>query len=230
MNARIESKMNEKQLAAEKSVDFIKDGMTLGLGTGSTIFYLVQILGKRVKQGLTIKCVSTSKQTTELAKSFGIQIIDLNDVDFIDLTIDGADEVDKNLNAIKGGGGALLFEKLVAKASKKNIWIVDSSKYVDHLGKFPLPVEVVCYGEKHTFKMIENFGYYPQFRKLKNKLFITDSGNFIIDLHLNKIEDPIILERKIKLLPGVIEVGLFNNIVNTLIIGRQTTAEIINRK
>jgi len=222
--------MNEKQLAAEKSVEFIKDGMIIGLGTGSTVFFLVNKLAELVRQGLKVKCVSTSNQTSELAKSIGIKIVNLNEVDHIDLTIDGADEVDPNLNGIKGGGGALLFEKIVAKASKKNIWIVDSSKYVEHLGKFPLPVEVVRYGVKYTFKTIENLGYHPRFRKVGNNLVITDSGNFIIDLHLNKIEDPIALEKKIKLLPGVVEVGLFNNIVNTLIIGRENTAEIINRE
>lgn len=222
--------MNEKQLAAEKSVEFIKNGMTLGLGTGSTVFYLVQKLGEQVKQGLKIKSVSTSTQTSELARSLGIKIIDIDEVDFIDLTIDGADEVDKNLNGIKGGGGALLFEKLVAKASKKNIWIVDSSKYVEYLGKFPLPVEVVRYGAKHTFNTIENLGYHPRFRKSGDNFVITDSGNFIIDLHINKIDNPIDLERKIKLLPGVVEVGLFNNIVNILIIGRENSVEIINRK
>ena len=118
--------MNEKQLAAEKSIEFIKDGMIVGLGTGSTVFFLVNKLAESVKQGLNITCVSTSNQTSELAKSLGIKILNLNDVDQIDLTIDGADEVDKNLNGIKGGGGALLYEKIVAKASQKVIWIVDS--------------------------------------------------------------------------------------------------------
>lgn len=222
--------MNEKQAAAEKSIGYIKSGMTIGLGTGSTVFYLVNKLGELVRQGLKVKCVSTSIKTSELARSLGIPIIELDDVDSIDITIDGADEVDKNLNGIKGGGGALLFEKLVAKVSKKNIWIVDSSKYVEHLGKFPLPLEVVCFGAKHTFKTFEILEYHPQFRKSGDIFVLTDSGNYIIDLHLNKIEDPIYLERKIKLLPGVVEVGLFNNIVNTLIIGRKNTVEIINRK
>ncbi len=145
-------KMNEKQLAAEKSVEFIKDGMTLGLGTGSTVFFLVNKLAELVKDGLKIKCVSTSNQTSELAKSLGIKITKFNEVDIIDLTIDGADEVDKNLNGIKGGGGALLFEKIVASASNQVIWIVDSSKFVKKLGKFPLPVEVIEFGSNHLLK------------------------------------------------------------------------------
>jgi ribose 5-phosphate isomerase A len=147
-------KMNEKQLAAEKSIEFIKEEMTLGIGSGSTVYYLVNKLAEKVRNGLNVKCVSTSNETSTLAKSLGIKIIDLNSVDKIDLTIDGADEVDNRLNGIKGGGGALLFEKIVATASTKNIWIIDSTKLVKKLGKFPLPVEVVSYGYKHLFKYL----------------------------------------------------------------------------
>jgi ribose 5-phosphate isomerase A len=222
-------KMNEKKLAAEKSIEFIKDGMTLGLGTGSTVFFLVNKLAELVKQGLEVKCVSTSNQTSELAKSLGIKIVNLNEVDFIDLTIDGADEVDKNLNGIKGGGGALLFEKIVAAASKKVIWIVDSSKYVEKLGKFPLPVEVIPFGSNHIFKRFMEHGFNPVRRKNGSKVYITDSGNEIIDIHLNEIEDSIKLEKDIKLIPGIVEVGLFNNIADRVIIGRGNTTEIISR-
>ncbi len=222
--------MNEKQLAAEKSIEFIKDGMTLGLGTGSTIFFLVNKLAELVKQGLDVKCVSTSNQTSELAKSLGIKISNLNEVDQIDLTIDGADEVDKNLNGIKGGGGALLFEKIVAAASKEVIWIVDSSKFVSKLGKFPLPVEVISYGSNHLSKRFMNSGYNPEIRKNGSEIYITDSGNEIIDLHLNEIDDSLKLEQEIKLIPGVVEVGLFNNIANMVIVGKENSAEIISRK
>lgn len=221
--------MTEKQLAAEKSIDFIKDGMTIGLGTGSTVFFLVNKLAELVKQGLNITCVSTSSQTSNLADSLGIKISNFNDIDFIDLTIDGTDEVDKNLNGIKGGGGALLFEKIVASASKKVIWIADSSKYVSQLGKFPLPVEIISFGSNQLLKRIDELGFKPQPRKNGNDNFITDSGNLIIDLHLNKIEDSLELEKKIKLIPGVVEVGLFNNIADTLIIGKEDSTEIINR-
>ena len=160
--------MNEKKLAAEKSIDFIKDGMILGLGTGSTVFFLVNKLAELVKQGLKVKCVSTSNQTSELAESLGIEIVNLNSVDHVDLTIDGADEVDNNLNGIKGGGGALLFEKIVSKASKKVIWIVDSSKFVNKLGKFPLPVEVVPFGLNHLLKKLDADGYNPKLRRSRN--------------------------------------------------------------
>ncbi|MBT8387006.1 MAG: ribose 5-phosphate isomerase A, partial [Ignavibacteria bacterium] len=119
--------MNEKQIAAEKAVEFIEDGMTIGLGTGSTVAYLVKKLAQKVEEGLMIKAVSTSTATSKLAESLGIHILNFDDVGEIDLTIDGADEVDKNLNGIKGGGGALLFEKIVATSSRNNIWIVDST-------------------------------------------------------------------------------------------------------
>jgi len=222
--------MNEKKIAAEKSIQFIKDGMTLGLGTGSTVFFLVNKLAELVKQGLNIKCVSTSNQTSELAKSLGIKIVNLNEVDHIDLTIDGADEVDKNLNGIKGGGGALLFEKIVAAASEQVIWIVDSSKYVSKLGKFPLPVEVIPFGSNHLFTRFIESGYNPTIRKNGSEIYITDSGNEIIDLHLNEIKDSLKLEQEIKIIPGVVEVGLFNNIANMVIVGKENSAEIISRK
>lgn len=221
--------MTEKQLAAEKSIDFIKDGMTIGLGTGSTVFFLVKKLAELVKQGLNITCVSTSNQTSNLANNLGIKISNLNDIDLIDLTIDGADEVDNNLNGIKGGGGALLFEKIVARASNKVIWILDSSKLVNQLGKFPLPVEVVPFGVNLSVKRFNNLGFNPSVRKINNENFITDSGNLIVDLHLNKIEDSLGLEREIKMMQGVVEVGLFNNIADMIIVGKNNSTDILNR-
>lgn len=221
--------MTEKQLAAEKSIEYVKDGMILGLGTGSTVFFLVNKLAELVKQGLKVNCVSTSNQTSELAKSLGIKISNLNEVDKIDLTIDGADEVDSNLNGIKGGGGALLYEKIVAKASKKVIWIIDSSKYVKKLGKFPLPVEIISFGSNQLLKKFDELGFNPKLRKSGEKYFITDAKNLIVDLNLNKIDDSIDLEKKIKLMPGVVEVGLFNNIADMIVIGKDNSTEIINR-
>jgi ribose 5-phosphate isomerase A len=221
--------MNEKQLAAEKSVEFIEDGMILGLGTGSTVFFLLNILGDMVKLGLRVNCVSTSVQTSELAKKLNIPVYSLNEVSNIDLTIDGADEVDPNLNGIKGGGGALLFEKIVAAASKKVIWIVDSSKYVNKLGNFPLPVEVIPFGSNHLIKKFTDLGFSPVRRQKDNKIYLTDSGNEIIDLNLNEIKDSVKLEKQIKMLPGVVEVGLFNNIADLVIIGRRDSTEILKR-
>jgi ribose 5-phosphate isomerase A len=221
--------MNEKQLAAEKSTEFIKDGMTVGLGTGSTVYFLVKKLAELVKEGLNINCVSTSNQTSELAKSLGIKISDLNDVDKIDLTIDGADEVDENLNGIKGGGGALLFEKIVAAASEKVIWIIDSSKKVKKLGNFPLPVEVIPFGYNHLLKRFDRLGYKPNIRRNESTFYKTDSGNLIVDLHLIEIENSIKIEQEIKLIPGVVEVGLFNNIANIVISGKENSTEIFRR-
>lgn len=221
--------MSEKQIAAEKSVEFIQNGMTLGIGTGSTVSFMIKKLSQLVKNGMDIKCVSTSKQSTELAQNLGIKIIELKEVNEIDLTIDGADEVDNNLNGIKGGGGALLFEKIVASVSKKVIWVVDSSKLVNILGNFPLPVEVVPMASNYLFNKFGLLGYNPVIRKSGIHFYLTDSGNQIIDLHLGKIDNPILLEKDIKLVPGVIEVGLFNNIADTVIVGRESSVQIIRR-
>ena len=221
--------MNEKQAAAEKAVEFIEDGMILGLGTGSTVSYLIKKLAQNVAEGLKITAVSTSIATSNLAESLGIRITNFDDVGEIDLTIDGADEVDKNLNGIKGGGGALLFEKIVATSSKKNIWIIESKKLVDSLGKFPLPVEVVPFGIEHTFSKLKKGGYNPELRIVDEKIFHTDGNNYTIDLHLKKITEPAKLETELKTLPGIIETGLFINIADIVIAGRANSYEILRR-
>ncbi|UCH65649.1 MAG: ribose-5-phosphate isomerase RpiA, partial [Ignavibacterium sp.] len=151
----------QKRAAAEKAVEFIESGMVVGLGTGSTVKFMIEKLSAKVKEGLIISAVSTSRKTTLLAESLGINVINLEEVDEIDLTIDGADEVDPELNGIKGGGGALLYEKIVAASSKKNIWIADSTKYVERLGKFPLPLEVLQFGSEKTFSKLSSLGYSP---------------------------------------------------------------------
>ncbi|MEO8447697.1 MAG: ribose 5-phosphate isomerase A, partial [bacterium] len=147
----------------------------------------------------------------------------------IDITIDGADEADKNFDGIKGGGGALLFEKIVALNSKKNIWIIDSGKMVDKLGKFPLPIEVVPFGFKRVMKMFEEKNYKPVMRRKGDELYFTDSGNYIIDLYLNEINDASKLNEEIKMVAGVIETGLFINIADMIIVGRNNIVEIINK-
>ena len=222
--------MNEKQLAAEYVIDYIDDGTTIGLGTGSTVAFMLNKLSQRVKSGLKIKAVSTSTTTTKLATTLGIKISKLNEIDEIDLTIDGADEVDENLNGIKGGGGALLYEKIVASISKKNIWIVDSTKLVKTLGKFPLPVEVVKYGSSHLLRKFEKKGYNPVFRNTRKSLFLTDNNNYIIDLRMTKIKDPSELDKKLKSYPGVVETGLFYNIADVIIAGVGENVKVINKK
>jgi len=222
--------MNEKQIAAEYAVDYVEDGMIVGLGTGSTVAFMLNKLSQRVKTGLTITAISTSAATTKLATTLGIKISKLNEIDEIDLTIDGADEVDENLNGIKGGGGALLYEKIVASISKKNIWIIDSKKLVKTLGKFPLPVEVVQYGSSHLFKEFEKKGYKPGFRNVGKNRFITDSNNYIIDLRMDRIEDPSVLDIKLKSYPGVVETGLFYNVADLVLAGVGDSVKVINKK
>lgn len=222
--------MNEKQVAAKKAVEFIEDGMIVGLGTGSTVTYLIKKLAQKVEEGLNITAVSTSNATSGLAKSLGIRIINFDDVVEIDLIIDGADEVDKNLNGIKGGGGALLFEKIVAVSSRKNIWIVDSTKMVDNLGNFPLPVEAVPFGIEHTVSNLKKGGYNPELRMADDKIFLTDGNNYTIDLHLKKIAEPAKLEIELNNLPGIIETGLFINIADMVIVGRANSYEILKRE
>ena len=219
----------EKLNAGEKAVEFIDDGMLVGLGTGSTVYYTIRKLGELVKEGLKIKAVSTSSATSELALSEGIEILPFNEIEKTDLTIDGADEVDPDLNGIKGGGGALLYEKLVADVSDKIIWVVDSGKQVTSLGKFPLPVEVIQFGSSHIIKKFEERNFNPVLRIKDEKPYITDAGNFIIDLHLGEIKNPLELDNEIKIITGVVETGLFLNYAHTVIIGKGNDVEVLER-
>ena len=221
---------SEKKLAAEKAVEFVKDGMIVGIGTGSTVFYAIKKLGELVQNGLNISAVSTSDSTTKLAGAEGIRLITLDEAVRPDINIDGADEADRNFNGIKGGGGALLFEKIVALSSVKNIWIIDSSKNVEHLGKFPLPVEVIPFGYKRVLNIFKEMKYNPELRIKNNNSFLTDSGNFILDLHLEKIEDAGILDKEIKLITGVVETGLFINIADVIITGKNNSYEILRKE
>lgn len=221
---------SEKKLAAEKAVEFVKDGMIVGIGTGSTVFYAIKKLGELVQNGLNISAVSTSDSTTKLAGAEGIRLINLDKAVRPDINIDGADEADRNFNGIKGGGGALLFEKIVALSSVKNIWIIDSSKNVEHLGKFPLPVEVIPFGYKRVLNIFKEMKYNPELRIKNNNSFLTDSGNFILDLHLEKIGDAGILDKEIKLITGVVETGLFINIADVIITGKNNSVEILRKE
>ncbi|HEX6922675.1 MAG TPA: ribose-5-phosphate isomerase RpiA [Bacillales bacterium] len=204
------AQVNEKKTAGEKAAAYVEDGMIVGLGTGSTVRYTTEKLAERIKEeGLRIQGIPTSVATRELAKNLEIPLVSLEEVESVDVTIDGADEIDGNLNGIKGGGGALLFEKIVASASKRNIWVADSGKKVNQLGKFPLPVEVVPFSAAVMMRKLEAEGMNPVVRKSGEDNFVTDSGNWIFDLHLGAIEDPAALEIWLNLLPGVVENGLF---------------------
>lgn len=215
--------MNQKKLVGDKAATFVEDNMVLGLGTGSTAVYMVKAVAKRAKEeGLNLTCVSTSIATRKLATDLGLNVVDLSEVDSIDLTIDGADEVSKDFQGIKGGGGAHLFEKIVAENSKKNIWIVDESKDVEVLGAFPLPVEVVPFGYELLLQKFKEKGYEPVLRVTESgPIFETDSGNYILDLHLEKIENPKSLAQELKAQTGVVEHGLFIDIVDQVILSNE---------
>jgi ribose 5-phosphate isomerase A len=211
----------KKKMAALKAVEWVRDGMVIGLGTGSTAYYAIEVIGKLVKEGHDLVGVPTSKNTEKLALEFGIPLTSLESVDDIDLTIDGADEVDLRLRLIKGMGGALLREKIVASVSRQEIVAVDDSKLVDVLGtKSPLPVEVVPFGHKRAKEAIERLRCKAQLRG-ENNPFVTDSGNYIYDCRFVRIENPEDLEKRLNLIPGVVENGLFIGLATRVVIGTE---------
>ena len=211
--------MNPKQIAAEKAVESIEDGMIVGLGTGSTAYWAIQKIGERVREGLNIQAVASSTISEDLANELGIPIIPFADVETIDLTIDGADEVDANLQLTKGGGGALLREKLLAANSRRFIVIVDESKVVDTLGAFPLPVEIVPFAHELTVRKLKSLGCELTIRQKDGVNFITDNGNLIADCRFGSITDPVTLHTQLNLIPGVVENGLFVGLTSQLIVG-----------
>jgi ribose 5-phosphate isomerase A len=209
-----------KKLAAEYALQFIEPGATIGIGTGSTVYHFILALVDKVKSGFPVKGVATSRQTEMLTKQAGITMIDLNDALTLDLTIDGADEIDPQLQLIKGGGGALLQEKMAAAASNKLIIIADNNKMVDCLGKHPLPVEVIPYGWKQTQKHISNLGCSKLILRIKDDApFISDHGHYILDCYFEKIENAESLNRQLNNIPGVVENGLFINMAAAAVIG-----------
>lgn len=221
--------MNAKKVTGEKAVEYIKDQMVVGLGTGSTAYYAIKKTGELVRDGLDIKVVPTSKETAELAEAENIPLVKLSDVKRLDLTIDGADEVDSKFNLIKGGGGALLREKIVASASEKLIIIVDDSKMTNFLGDFPLPVEITPFSWEYTQDKIETLNCKSNLRRNEGKIFITDNNNYILDCEFGKIKDPESLTRKLNQIPGVVENGLFVNMAEIVIVGYED-GEVIELK
>lgn len=220
-----------KKQAAERALEAVSSGQVIGLGTGSTAKFAIEGLGRRIKEGLSIKGVPTSIATERMARELGIPLVGLNEAGVIDVTIDGADEVDPDFNMIKGGGGALTREKLVAQSSKKRIMLIDESKLVAHLGQSrPLPVEVLPFAWTLSSRRLSDLGCVPSLRQQGEKPFVTDNGNHILDCEFGPIEDATALESKIKLLPGVIECGLFIGIADTLIIGFDNRVEVRERR
>ncbi len=209
-----------KKISGEKAAEYVENGMIVGLGTGSTVEYTIKKLGELVKKGLDIKGIPTSMHTKKLAKECNIPLTDLEENPVIDITIDGADEVDPNLNLIKGGGGALAREKIVAYHSKKEIIVIDETKIVKGLGvNCPLPVEVLKYGWSSTKKVLEEIGCVVQLRKIMNDPYLTDNSNYILDCEFEIIESPEQLEKDINNIPGVVENGLFIGLVDEVIVG-----------
>jgi ribose 5-phosphate isomerase A len=225
-----------KQQAAERALTLVQDGMTLGLGTGSTAARFVDLVGRRAKEGMKLRCVPTSEATRVQAERLGITLVSLDDQPFLDLTVDGADELDDELRLIKGGGGALLREKIVATASGRMVVIADESKRVATLGKFPLPVEVVRFGLAATRNMMEvlasDAGCVGEIKvrmKPNGQPFATDSGNLILDCAFGRIEEPEALDEALKLIPGVVESGLFLGIADAAIIAGPSGVVVLER-
>jgi len=204
----------EKLAAALAAVKFVKDGDVVGLGTGSTTTFAIKALGKRVKEGLKIKAAASSIRTEELAKSLGIEIIDLGRLSKIDISIDGADEFTASLDLIKGGGGALFREKIIASLSKNAIIITDASKKVEKLGAFTVPVEVIPLACQYVFDQISKLGGKGVLRSVDNETFITDNGNLIIDADFGLIDDPAKLSSDLNQINGLLAHGLFINITS----------------
>lgn len=211
--------MKAKKLTGEKAAEYIKDGMIIGLGTGSTAYYAIKKVGEMVKNGLKVKAVPTSKETAELAAEEGIELVELADVESLDLTIDGADEVDPDFNLIKGGGGALLREKIVASATDRLIIVVDESKLVEYLGAFPLPIEITPFSWQYTQKMIEKFSCSSEIRREDGEIFVTDNENYILDCDFGKIENPVKITVELNKLPGVVENGIFAEMAEKVVVG-----------
>lgn len=209
----------EKELAAKEAVKFVADNQIVGLGTGSTAYYVVKEIGEMVKAGLKIKAVPTSNKTAELAHSLNITLIDINEIDQIDVTIDGADEFTEDLMLIKGGGGALLREKIVASMTKREIIIADSTKKVERLGKFPLPIEVIPFAANYVSRVLSELNGKAKLRMKDSSPFITDQGNYILDTDFGLIEDPVALADKLDKVVGIVCHGLFIGLANKVIMG-----------
>jgi ribose 5-phosphate isomerase A len=213
---------DEKQTVARASLRFVRDGQIVGLGTGSTATHAVKFLGERVRAGLKITGVPTSNHTRDLAASLGIPLTTLDQTSQIDVTIDGADEIDPQLSLIKGGGGALLHEKIVASASRQLVIIGDSSKQVPVLGKFPVPLEIITFAQAVVRRKVEALGASVKLRMAGNAPFLTDEGHHILDCSFGSIPDVPALARKLSDMPGIVEHGLFVHMATTVLIAKSS--------
>jgi ribose 5-phosphate isomerase A len=229
-NERLQSD-TEKAAAARASLRFVQDGNIVGLGTGSTAARAVRFLGERVHAGLKIRGIPTSVKTQELAASLGIPLTTLDEFQQIDVDIDGADEFDPQLHLIKGGGGALLREKIIASASRQVIIIADSSKQVAVLGKFPLPVEVIPFAQRLVAKKVGALGATVKLRQdAKGNPFLSDEGHHILDCSFGKIPDPPALARQLSDMPGVVEHGLFIDLATVVLVAKGENVTELRRR
>lgn len=221
------SAVQEKKMAALEAIKYVKNGMKVGLGTGSTAFFMIEALGERVRQGLHIQAVATSVETERLAKKVGIPMLSLAEAKRLDLTIDGADEIDDQMQLIKGGGGALLREKIVAYNTDFNIIIADASKRVSKLGKFKLPLETIPFATQLIVEELKRMGLKPEQRKSNGGNYRTDENNDILDLDIWDTQITITdLELKLKQIPGIVETGLFLGTTDLVLIGKDDKVSV----
>ena len=220
----------EKQAAARASLEYVRDGQIVGLGTGSTATFAIRMLGERVREGMKIRGIPSSIASHDLATQVGIPLITFDDAQQIDVTIDGADEFDPALNLIKGGGGAMLREKIVAFASRQLVIVTDASKQVPVLGKFPLPVEVITFAEPLIANKISDLGAKVIQRQDKSgKAYVTDEGHHILDCHFGQIPDPVALARTLSDMPGIVEHGLFVGMASVVVMAKSGSVEEFRR-
>jgi ribose 5-phosphate isomerase A len=220
-----------KRAAAVRAVAEVEDGMVLGLGTGSTAAFAIEALAARIEKGLRIVAIPTSEKTAVLARRLGVSLTSFAEHRHIDMAIDGADQVERGtLNLVKGLGGALLREKIVASASRRFIIVVDEAKLVDRLAvSTPLPVEIVRFGWQTVLDRLTGIGCVPRLRVVGDKPFITDGGNYIADCAIEEITDPVALEARLSAIVGVVESGLFVNLASRVVVGRPAGVEVLER-
>jgi len=220
-----------KQLACQRAAQEVQDGMVLGLGTGSTVYYFLHELGHMVREGVRMAGVPTSVQTAQLATQLAIPLTTLDDQPHLDLAVDGADEVDDHLNLVKGAGGALLREKIIAASAARFLVVVDDGKLVTRLGaRYPLPVEVVPFGHTPAIRAVEGLGARVTLRRGTNgQSWLSDNGNYIFDCHFGPIADPVALQQELLAIPAVVESGLFLNMTDTVIVGHAEGVRLLSR-
>jgi ribose 5-phosphate isomerase A len=220
-----------KQLACQRAAREVRDGMVLGLGTGSTVYYFLQELGRMVREGMRMTGVPTSVRTADLATQLAIPLTTLDDQPHLNLAVDGADEVDAHLNLVKGAGGALLREKIIAASADRFIVVVDDSKVVTQLGeRYPLPVEVVPFGHTPAIRALEGLGARVTLRRgTDGQTWVSDNGNYILDCHFGPISDPAALQQELLAIPAVVDSGLFLNMTEMAIVGQDEGVRLLQR-